>query len=407
MSTLSMSLPPAENRTPPAPLSRGLTVLLAAGAGFAVAALYYSQPMLGVVGAETGASDRAIGWIPTLTQLGYAFGLLLLGPLGDRYDRRHIILLKATVLALALLAAALAPNLGLLLAASLTIGLSATLAQDIVPAAAAMAAPEHRGKVVGTVMTGLLLGILLSRVVAGAVAEHLGWRSMFWIAAVSVAGLAAVLLRGLPSQPPTASLRYAALLGSLATLWRRHPGLRRAALAQGLLALGFSAFWSTLAVMLHRAPFGLGAAAAGAFGLAGAFGALAAPLAGKFADRRGPGLVTRLGASLVLASFAAMFSFPWLSAQHQLWVLALTAVGFDLGVQASLIAHQTLIYGIEPEARSRLNAVLMVGVFSGMSLGASLGSLALASFGWMGVTVLATLAAAGALALRLGADRRS
>jgi predicted MFS family arabinose efflux permease len=383
-------------------LSRRLVALLATGAGFAVAALYYSQPMLGVIGADTGASDRAIGWVPTLTQLGYAFGLLLLGPLGDRYDRRNIILLKAAVLTLALLAAALAPNLGLLLAASLSIGLAATLAQDIVPAAAAMAAPEHRGKIVGTVMTGLLLGILLSRVVAGAVAEHWGWRSMFGIAALGVATLAAVLLRGLPSQPPTATLPYLALLGSLGSLWRRHPGLRRAALAQGLLALGFSAFWSTLAVMLHRAPFGLGAAVAGAFGLAGAVGALAAPLAGKLADRQGPGRVTRLGAALVLISFATMFSFPWLSPHQQLWVLALTAVGFDLGVQASLIAHQTLIYGLEPEARSRLNAVLMVGVFTGMSLGASLGSWALAGFGWMGVTVLASAAAAVALALRLG-----
>jgi len=382
-------------------LPASLVLLLATGAGLSVASLYYAQPMLGVLGADIGASAKAVGFIPTLTQLGYALGILLLAPLGDRFDRRRIVLAKAAVLCAALLVAGAAPSIGVLLAASLAIGLAATMAQDIVPAAATLAPEATRGKTVGTVMTGLLLGILLSRVVSGFVAEHFGWRSMFIAAAASIALIGVAAWRGLPRFRPTTHLAYGALLGSLATLWSRHGMLRRAALAQALLAVGFSAFWSTLAVMLHGEPFHLGSAAAGAFGLAGAAGALAAPLAGRLADRRGPELVTRLGAGLVVVSFAAMGLAPLMLPHAQLWLLALAAVGFDLGMQAALIAHQTIVYGIEPGARSRLNAVLFTAMFIGMAAGSALGALALAQWGWAGVTGLATGTAAAALAVRL------
>ncbi|MDB5779571.1 MAG: transporter [Polaromonas sp.] len=378
----------------------GLVLLLATGAGLGAATLYYSQPMLGLLGSDFGASPGAIGLIPTFTQLGYAAGLLLLAPLGDRFDRRRIILLKAAALCAALLMAASAPSIGMMLAASLAIGVSATLAQDIVPAAATLAPESRRGKTVGIVMTGLLLGILLSRVVSGFVAEHMGWRSMFVAAALSIALLGAAVWRGLPRFTPTTQLPYGALMGTLATLWQRHSGLRRAALAQGLLSVAFSAFWSTLAVMLHGAPFHLGSAAAGAFGLAGAAGALAAPLAGRMADRQGPEVVTRLGAALVVFAFAAM-ALGEVGGSGPLWLLAAGAVVFDLGVQASLIAHQTIVYSLEPAARSRLNAVLMSGMFIGMASGAWLGSVALAQWGWLGVCALAVLAASAALGVRL------
>jgi len=387
---------PVEDTLPPA-----LVLLLAGSAGFSVASLYYSQPMLGVLGNDIGASARSVGFVPTLTQLGYALGLLLLAPLGDRYDRRTIILIKAAVLCVALLAAGAAPSVGLLLAASLAIGLSATLAQDIVPAAAVLAPEARRGKAVGTVMTGLLLGILLSRVVSGFVAEHFGWRSMFVAAAASIALVGVAVWRGLPRFAPTTRMSYGALMGSLVDLWRRHGTLRRATLAQGLVVIGFSAFWSTLAVMLHGAPFHLGSAAAGAFGLAGAAGALAAPLAGRLADTHGPAWVARGSVTLTVLSFAAMAAAPWLSPHAQLWLLALCAVGFDLGVQATLIAHQTMVYGIEPGARSRLNAILFVGMFIGMAIGSALGALVLAQWGWMAVTGLATGSAAAALIVRL------
>jgi predicted MFS family arabinose efflux permease len=387
----------AEKAALPAPL----ILLLASGAGLSVASLYYSQPMLGVLGADIHASDRMIGLVPTLTQLGYALGILLLAPLGDRYDRRTIILIKAGLLALALLSSGLAPGIMWLLASSLVIGLTATMAQDIVPAAATLAPESHRGKIVGTVMTGLLLGILLSRVISGFGAEAFGWRSVYVAASIGVAMIAVATWRGLPRFQPTTQLAYGELLGSMVQLWHRHAALRRAALAQGLLALGFSAFWSTLAVMLHGAPFHLGSAAAGSFGLAGAAGALAAPLAGKLADKRGPELVTRLGAGLGAVSFAVMLLAPSLPTHMQLALLVIATIGFDLGVQATLVAHQTIVYSIEPGARSRLNALLFTGMFIGMSSGAALGSLLLSQFGWAGVVVLATVASLAALAARM------
>jgi predicted MFS family arabinose efflux permease len=254
-------------------------------------------------------------------------------------------------------------------------------------------------------MTGLLMGILLSRVVSGFVAETFGWRAMFVAAAASVALLAVVLAKGLPRFAPTTDHPYPELLKSLVHLWVEHPKLRQAALAQGLLALGFSAFWSTLAVMLHEAPFHLGSGAAGAFGLAGAAGALAAPFAGRLADRHGPEWVLRIACAIAVVSFAAMLLMPLLPVQAQLVLLALATLGFDLGVQASLISHQTIVYGIAPEARSRLNAVLMTVMFIGMATGGLLGAQALASWGWMGVTVLSTLSAGGALLVRLWASR--
>ncbi|SOY68655.1 MFS transporter [Cupriavidus taiwanensis] len=388
--------------TPASPAVPGrLVLLLATSAGLAVASLYYSQPMLGVMAPDLHATDATAGAIPTLTQLGYAIGILLLAPLGDRYDRRHIIVAKAVALVGALLLAGLAPGIGMLLVSSLVVGLSATLAQDIVPAAAALAPAAQRGKVVGTVMTGLLLGILLSRVVSGFVAAHFGWRAMFVLAAASIAAVALLARRQLPRFAPATTLPYRALLASLVTLWREHGALRRAALAQGLLSVGFSAFWSTLAVMLHGAPFHLGSEAAGAFGLAGAAGALGAPLAGRLADRGGPERVTRAGAALAALSFAAMLLSPLVPPQAQLWLIGASAIGFDLGVQVTLVAHQTIVYGIDPGARSRLNAVLFVCMFTGMAAGAALGSLALARFGWTGVAALATAAALSALAVRL------
>ena len=275
------------------------------------------------------------------------------------------------------------------------------MAQDIVPAAATLAPEAQRGKIVGTVMTGLLLGILLSRVVSGFVAAHFGWRAMFVAAAVSIAAFAAVAARALPRFRPTTHLHYVALLASSAQLWKRHGALRRAALAQGLLAVGFSAFWSTLAVMLHPSTWHLGSAAAGAFGLAGAAGRA------RRARGRPPGRHPRPRARHPPGHQPGRRLVPGdgrgrtAAANAQLWVIGLGAVGFDLGVQATLISHQTIVYGIDPAARSRLNALLFTGMFIGMSSGAALGSLALAQWGWPGVMLLSAGGAIAALIVRL------
>nr|WP_237712961.1 MFS transporter [Serratia sp. M24T3] len=372
---------------------------LAAGAGLSVASIYYCQPMLSIMGPSLNATLTETGMVPTLTQIGYALGILLLVPLGDRFDRRRIILLKSLLLAVALLICGFAPNIHSLLLTSLLIGATATLAQDIVPASAALAPVAVRGKTVGTVMTGLLVGILLSRVVSGVVAEYFGWRAMYQLAAVSVALIGIALWRVLPKFTPGTGMSYPALLLSMRHLWLQYKTLRRAALAQGLLSVAFSAFWSTLAIMLSD-TYHLGSGVAGAFGLAGAAGALAAPLAGKLADKQGPGTVTQIGSALVMVSFAAMFLLPLLTPHAQLVLIVLSAIGFDLGVQATLVSHQTLVYGLEPAARGRLNALLFTVVFIGMAAGSALGSKALELGGWSGVVALATVAGAASLLVR-------
>lgn len=389
------SVPQAEH--PPAAAT---VIMLASGAGFSVASIYYSQPMLEILAGQLHASVTTSGLVPTLTQIGYALGILLLAPLGDRHDRRTIITLKGLMLTLALLLSAAAGNITVLLFASLAVGIAATMAQDIVPAAAHLSPAAQRGKTVGSVMTGLLLGILLSRVVSGVVAQYAGWRVMFMLAALLVLAITLVLWRRLPHIAPSTTLSYPALLVSMRHLWRRHGELRRATLAQGLLSVGFSAFWSTLAVMLH-VRYGLGSATAGAFGLAGAAGALAAPLAGMLADRRGPEKVTRLATALATVSFAALFLLPLLPVPAQLVLIVVSALGFDFGVQATLISHQTLIFGLEPAARSRLNALMFTGVFIGMATGSALGSLMLERAGWPGVVALLTLAGAASFVVRM------
>jgi predicted MFS family arabinose efflux permease len=376
-------------------------LLLAGGAGLAVASLYYSQPLLGVLGADIHAGPRAIGLVPTLTQLGYALGIFFLAPLGDRIDRRRLILAKAVALTIALLLCAAAPSAGLLLLASLAVGWTATLAQDIVPAAATLAHETRRGRVVGTVMTGLLTGILLSRVASGFVAQAFGWRAVYALAAGGVALFGLAAWRAMPRIAPTSTHGYLQLLRSSVDLWRRHGALRRAALAQGLLSLGFSAFWSTLAVMLHGAPWHFGSAVAGSFGLAGAAGALAAPLAGRVADRRGPALVTKFGTGLAAAAFLAMGLAAALPPALQLPVLVAGTIVFDLGVQATLVSHQTIVYGLDPAARSRLNALLFTGMFIGMSTGAALAGALQQRAGWAGVMALATASSLAALAVRM------
>ncbi|ADO11211.1 MFS transporter [Pantoea vagans] len=380
-------------------LSTPLVFTLAAGAGLSVASIYYSQPMLDIISKQFNAGIGAVGMVPMLTQAGYALGILLLAPLGDRHDRRTIIFIKGLLLVAALLLCGFSGGLSALLVASFITGLTATVAQDIVPASATLAPERSRGKTVGTVMTGLLVGILLSRVVSGVVAEYFGWRTMYMIAALAVLLITLTLWRVLPRFAPGTSVSYPRLLLSLVHLWRHHQTLRRAALAQGLLSVAFSAFWSTLALMLSD-RFHLDSAVAGAFGLAGAAGAMAAPLAGSFADRIGPARVTQAGAALVTISFALMFLLPLLPMPAQLALIVVCTIGFDLGVQATLVAHQTLVYGLAPEARSRLNALLFTVVFIGMATGAALGSLALAHWGWNGVVALATLAGAAALAVR-------
>lgn len=391
--------------TSPAPAA-WIILILAIGAGFSVASIYYAQPLLPLIGSDLHLSIEQMGLVPTLTQTGYALGILFLLPLGDRHDRRRLILGKSALLAALLLICSFTSQLHALLVVSLLIGMTATMAQDIVPAAAILAPAGKQGKTVGTVMTGLLLGILLSRTVSGIVGATYGWRIMYQAAAVSIALIGLVMWRVLPKFSTHSSLSYPALMGSLVQLWQRFPALRRAALAQGFLSVAFSAFWSTLAVMLAE-HYQLGSAVAGGYGIAGAAGALAAPLAGGLADKLGAAKVTQLGAGLVTLSFALMFFLPYLPVHGQLALIALSAIGFDLGLQSSLVAHQNLVYSLEPQARGRLNALLFTVVFIGMALGSALGTKLYAMAGWPAVVSLAVITGAIALVIRLFGNAKS
>lgn len=385
-----MSAPPAPHRLRP-----GLVWLMAAACGATAANLYYNQPLLGEIGRALGGGGSRLGLVPTLTQVGYAAGMLLIVPLGDSLERRRVTVTMTVLVSLALVGAALAPTLPLLTAAGFAIGLTTVVPQLLVPFAAHLAAPEQRGRVVGTVMSGLLIGILLSRTAAGFVGTHLGWRAMYWLAAGLMLALALLLRLALPAQAPAAPLSYPALLRSLGTLAREEPALRLHA-ALGALSFGaFSVFWSTLALYLESLPAHHGPQVAGLFGVVGVAGALAAPLVGRYADAYGG--VRRINAAALgalLLSFAVLRLLG-----HGLWGIALGVVLLDLGAQANHISNQTRVYALRPEARSRLNTLYMVTYFAGGALGSWLGTAAWGRWGWTGVCAAGAGLALAALVL--------
>ncbi|WP_445143393.1 MFS transporter [Dyella sp. Tek66A03] len=367
---------------------------MALAAGLAVANIYYNQPMLDLMSHSLGDA-RVSGWIPTLTQLGYAAGLLLLLPLGDMFERRRLIVVQFLLLAVALMLAAVAPGLTALALASMLVGATATVAQQIVPFAAILAAPEKRGAAIGSVMSGLLTGILLSRTLAGLISSISGWRSMFWMAA-PVAVLGAILMqRSLPAHHPRHPLRYGELMASLGKLWTGEPALRRAAMTQALLFASFSAFWTMLALRLAQPSLNLGAAVAGLFGIVGAVGVAMAPIAGRVADRKGPAPVIALGAATTIFAWIIFAFMPGL------WGLVVGVIVLDFGVQIALVSNQHLIYGIHPEYKSRLNTLFMTTMFVGGALGSLVASWAWSRYGWTGVCVFGGVLPLGALATSL------
>lgn len=357
---------------------RSLLSLLAVAAGLSVANLYYAQPLAARMAAELGVLPESVGAALVATQIGYALGMVLLVPLGDSRERRGTIVATLAAAVPALLAVAAARSVPLLTVSFLAVGVASSVPQMILPFAVDLAPPADRGRVVGLVMSGLLTGILLSRTASGALGAVLGWRAVFVCAAVLMALLAIVLRLSLPRREPSGAIRYGALLRSLVEVLRTQPVLRRRAVV-GALGMGsFSVFWSMLSFELARQ--GYGSATAGLFGVVGVAGIVAGPLAARFATGENP---SRLNVAALVA-VALSFGVMWLGATS-LVVLGLGVVLLDAGAQASHLTNQTVIFGLAPELRSRLNALYMVVYFAGGALGTAVASVAWSFGAWPAV----------------------
>lgn len=374
-----MLSPSPSSGSPVWPLQRLLTIL-AVTAGLAISNIYYNQPLLDSFRQSFPLYANWVGAVPGATQIGFAIGMILFAPLGDRLDRRRLIVWQIMGICVALLVAATAHSLVVLIAASLAIGAFATMAQQAGPFAAELAPSSQRGHAIGVVMSGLLLGILLARTASGFIAGYLGWRAVFVAAIVAMLILAVVVSRFLPSSQPTSTLTYRKLLASLWHLVVELRGLREAALTGAALFAAFSLFWSVLALQLAGAPFHLRPQATGLFGIVGAAGAVAAPRAGKLADRRGPRVAISLAIGLVALSFAI-----FLVSATSIVGLVIGVVVLDIGLQIGQTPNQSRVFALRPEARSRLNTVYMVCYFCGGAAGSALGALAWQTYGWTGV----------------------
>lgn len=355
-----------------------------------VSALYYNQPLLMEMGHTYGATAGRTGFVAVATQVGYAVGLLMFVPLGDVLERRSLMMKMYGAVAVALLLVALAPSLGWLIATSVLVGLFASVTHVALPIAPDLVADSERGRAIGIVMTGLLLGILLARTFAGWVSHIRDWQVVFLVAAVMNAAFVPLLWRVMPKLPPKQKLLYSDAMKSLWTLYRTQPLLRESSVLGALVFASFSCFWTTLAFVLYS-HYRLGAGVAGTFGLVGAAGAMVASVAGKLADKHGSRWVITMGTGLLALSYVLLWGEERAHMSTTLHVIAL-AVGviiLDIGAQMTQVANQTRIFGLVPSARSRLNTVYMTVYFTGAAVGSALATVAWAHWRWDGVCYLA------------------
>jgi predicted MFS family arabinose efflux permease len=375
---------------------------MAAATGIAVASNYYPQPLLPTIARAFGLSAAGAGAIVTTAQLGYGAGLLLIVPLGDLLERRSLVVVMSLLTAAGLFTTALAPSMPVLLLGTALTGLFSVVVQILVPFAAALAAPEQRGRVVGTVMSGLLLGVLSARTVAGALASLGGWRTVYWAGAAAMVLVAAVLGRALPRHRESAGLAYPRLLLSVAGLFRDEPLLRlRAAL--GATTFGaFSVLWTSMGFLLAAPPYRFAPGTIGLFGLAGVAGALSASLAGRMGDRGRSDLATGTGLAILLASWGVLALAP-----RSLAALVAGILLLDLAVQGVHISSQSTLYRIRPDARNRLTAGYMTSYFLGGAAGSLLSAEAYGLAGWPGVAAVGAAFSAAALAIWLMLGRQA
>lgn len=385
--------------TRPQNLPARILWLMAVACGVCVANICYNQPLLGDFAAYFHANPAQVGWVSMASQAGYGLGLLFFLPLGDIMERGRLVLVMILLCAGFLALTALAPTLELLVIGNLLIGATAMSAQILIPLAVELSPAERRGHTIGVLMTGLLGGILLARTLAGVVGDHFGWRVMFGLATGMMLALALLLRGRLPHRAPTVALRYHELMGSLWQVLRTQPRLWRPSFIAALSFGSFTAFWTSLAFLMAD-HFHRGATETGLFGIVGLAGALAAPYAGKLADRRGAAFTVTLALGTVLVAFGLMWFWVTIPA------LILGVLLMDVGVQTVQVAEQGNVLSLLPEARSRLNTLYMVARFIGGAAGSLAGAFAWSYGGWPAVCAAALGMNALALTVHLAVMRR-
>ena len=381
MTTEIPDAPPAAAGRLPAPL----VLLLAVCCGVSVANVYYAQPLLDALALDFGIPPMAVGGVVTATQVGCALALLFVVALGDLVHRKRLLCTQLALLALALIGVAWAPTAGLLLVGMAAIGLLGTaMAQGLIAYAATLAHPSERGRVVGTVQGGVVIGLLMARVLAGAVTDLAGWRMVYVTSCVLALCMWALLWKALPpARVPPAASSYGALLRSMATLLATERVLQVRGVIGLLMFAAFSAFWSALVLPLSAPPYAMSHTAIGAFGLVGVVGALAAARAGHYADRGLGQRTTGIALACLLVSWV-----PIAFTMHSLWALAAGIVLLDLGGQAVHVVNQSMIFSSQPQAHSRLVGCYMLFYAAGSGLGAIASTSVYAHAGWLGVCAL-------------------
>lgn len=364
-------------------LSGALIFLMSVASAISVANLYYSQPLLSNLSSYFHVSSTVIGISAMLIQIGFAIGLIFLVPLGDIVKQRSLILIMLICSMVALLELSFATNIVWFTVGSLFVGVTSITQMLLVTLAAHLANPESRGRVIGSVMTGLLIGMLLSRTVSGIIGTHWGWQRVYQIAAIMIAVLIIIFYFYLPQSSPDSTMDYRKLLISLGVILKEQPILRSSSVIGAMMFATFSAFWATLSFLLQSPIYNLGAQAAGMFGLLGAAGALAASVAGRGSDKKGPRFMLTIGISLSVAGFIF-----FLTCGYQMWGLVCGIILLDIGVQTAQISNQAKINSLDAASRSRNNAVYMAFYFTGGAVGTFLGSYFWGLFGWTGVCFL-------------------
>ncbi|WP_038784185.1 MFS transporter [Burkholderia pseudomallei] len=374
-------------------MARGLILLFAFSCGAIVANLYYAQPIIALIAPDLHMSGGMASLIVSLTQIGYAAGLFFLVPLGDLVENKKLMIVTAltSIASLALAATVRAP--GLFLAVSLIVGFSSVAVQLLIPLAAHLAPSESRGRVVGTIMSGLLLGILLSRPVASFIADHFGWRAVFAFGAATMAVVTVLLMLTVPSRRPAHQATYMQLIRSLGRLVATQPVLRERSLYQGLMFGSFSLFWSAAPVELMHHHH-LSQSAIALFSLVGAMGASSAPIAGRLADAGHTGRATVVALGLAAASFAPALFVPGAGVAG----LVATGILLDFAVQMNMVLGQREIYALDAHSRNRLNSIYMTSIFVGGAIGSALASALYEHGGWTWLATVAALFPLAALA---------